>query len=135
MLLGEALYKQLTTATLTTHLGSTAIYPIVIEEKKGLPAVTYQEISETRVHAMGADPGLAYPRYQISCWSTAYPQVKAMADAVRSILQDFSTKLGGAAGMDIQRIFFENEVDLWDVNPMTNKIIYHVAQDYIIWHS
>lgn len=135
MELGEALYKQLTTATLTTELGSTAIYPIMIPQKKGLPAVTFQEISETRVHAMGADPGLAYPRYQISCWSTSYKQVKAMANAARSVLQDFSTKLGGAAGVDVQRIFFENEVDLWDINPMTNAMIYHVAQDYIIWHS
>lgn len=135
MELGEAIYKQLSTATLTTKLGSTAIYPIVIPQGKALPAVTYQEISETRIHAMGADPGLVYPRYQISYWSTDYKQVKVLSKAGRQVLQDFSTRLGGAAGVNVQRIFFDNEVDLWEVDPVTKQMIYHVVQDYLIWHS
>ena len=135
MLLHEALYKQLTTATLTTQLGSTAIYPIVIPQGKDTPAVTYQEISESPVHAMGADPSLMHPRFEISSWSSSYKQAKIIADSVKSVLRDFgSTKLGGAvAGVEVQRIFFENETDFLDVDVQTGTMTYHVAQDYIIW--
>lgn len=135
MLLHEALYKQLTTATLTTKLGSTAIYPIMIPQGVDLPAVTYQEISESPVHAMGADPALMFPRFEISSWSSSYKQVKIIADSVKSVLRDFgSTKLGGAAaGVEVQRIFFENETDFLDVDRETGTMTYHVAQEYIIW--
>ncbi len=135
MLLHEALYNQLSTATLTTKLGSTAIYPIIIPQGVDLPAVTYQEISETPIHAMGADPDLMYPRFEISSWSSSYTQVKIIADAVKSVLQDFgSTKLGGVtAGVEVQRIFFENETDFLDVDRETGTMTYHVAQEYIIW--
>lgn len=134
MLLHEALYKQLTTATLTTTLGSTAIYPIVIPQGLDLPAVTYQEISESPIHTMIEDPTLMYPRFQISSWSSSYTQVKLVADAVKAVLRDFgSTKLGGAAGVEVQRIFFENETDFLDVDAQTGTMTYHVAQEYIIW--
>ncbi len=137
MLLHEALYKQLTTATLTTKLGSTAIYPIMIPQGVNLPAVTYQEISESPVHAMGADPSLMFPRFEISSWSSSYKQVKIIADSVKSVLRDFgSTKLGGAAaGVYVQRIFFENETDFLDIDRETGTMTFHVAQDYIIWSA
>ena len=133
MTLGEALYTKLSTGTLTTQLGSTNIYPMVIPQGSTLPVVTYQEISEPWVHAMGSDPGLRTPRYQISTWSTSYSQVKSIAKTVRSLLQDFTGNLGGS--VPVQRIFFDNETDLSVVDSMTQEITYHVAQDYIVWHT
>ena len=131
--LGEALYRQLSTATLTTQLGSTAIYPLVAPQGKTLPYITYQQISEPRIHASMKDPGLQSPRVQISQWSSSYEQVKLLADKTRNVLQDFSGNLGG--GMAVQRIFFDNEVDLLDMDSEAGKLTYHTAQDYIIWYS
>ena len=133
MTLGEALYTKLSTGTLTTSLGSTNIYPMVIPQESTLPAVTYQEISEPWVHAMGNDPGLRSPRYQVSIWSTTYNQVKSVVKIVRELLQDFTGNLGGS--VPVQRIFFEDETDLSVVNSVTQEITYHVAQDYLIWHT
>ncbi len=133
MELHEAIYKQLSTATLTTQLGSTAIYPMVIPQGKALPAVTYQQISEVWSHTMGVDPGIRTSRYQLSYWSTSYKQVKLLADKGRNVLQDFSGDLGGS--VTVQRIFFDNEVDLSDIDPETKLPIFHIAQDFIIWHA
>jgi len=133
MKLGEALYKQLSTATLTTQLGSTAIYPVIAPQGKALPYVTYSQISETRIHAMTADPGIQQTRYQISSWSSDYAQVKLLGDKVRAVLQDFSGSLGGSVG--VQRIFFDNEVDLSEIDSQTKRPTYQIAQDYIIWYS
>jgi len=133
MELGEALYKQLSTATLTTALGSTAIYPLIAPQGKALPYVLYQGISEIRMHAMGSDPGLQWCRYQISYFSSSYKQMKALADKGRTVLQDFSGDLGGSVA--VQRIFFDNEVDLSSVDEMTKKVVFHTAQDYLIWYS
>lgn len=133
MTLGEALYTKLSTGTLTTSLGSTNIFPMVIPQESPLPAVTYQEISEPWVHAMGSDPGLRSPRYQISIWSTSYSQAKSISKTVRTLLRDFTGNLGGS--VPVQRIFFENEQDFSITDSVTQEVTYHVAQDYLIWHT
>ena len=133
MSLNEALYKQLSTATLTTQLGSTAIYPMVAPQGKALPYVTYHQISEMRVHAMVSDPGIERCRYRLSFWSTSHKQVKLLADKGREVLQNFSGNLGGSVA--IQRIFFDEEVDMMAIDNETQKITYRTDQDYILWYS
>ena len=133
MSLNDALYKQLSTATLTTQLGSTAIYPVVAPQGKALPYVTYQQISEVRIHAMLSDPGIQSCRYRFSFWSTSHKQVKRLADKGREVLQDFSGNLGGTVA--VQRIFFDNEVDMHAIDLQTKEVTYRTDQDYIVWYS
>jgi len=131
MRIEEALYKQLSTATLTTSLGSTNIYPMVIPQGSTLPAVVYQEVSQTWIHAMQKDPGLRHSRYQISSFATSFSEIKVVSDKVRQVLQDFSSNLGGS--VNVQRIFFENSVDFQDIDPETKEVCYHTVQDYTFW--
>jgi len=133
MNLEEALYKQLSTATLTTQLGSTAIYPMIAPQGKALPYVTYQQISEIPTHAMHKDPSVKWTRYQLSYWSSSVKQARSLANAGRNILRDFSGSLGG--GVNVQRIFYDNEVHLPEIDSQTKKITYQIAQDFLIWYT
>lgn len=135
MNIDQSLIKQLSTATLTTQLGSTAIYPEVIPQNRSMPAVTIQLISEIPVHASIADSLLKYSRFQVSSWATSMSKVKAVSMAVESVLKDFSGNLGGAGGVLVQRIFLDNTVSLPDINPQTGGITRHVAKDFIIWYT
>ncbi len=123
--------KLANTAPATTILGSTKIYPMVIPQGVALPAITYSQISDPREHAMVGDPNIMHPRYQVSSWSTSYSQVKSLAYQVRLALQDLQT----STGTNIHRVFFENEIEMSEVDPMSKEITFHIAQDYIIWWS
>jgi len=106
---------------------------MVAPQGKALPYVTYQQISETPTHAMGADPSLKWSRYQISYWSSAGPQVRRLANAGKDVLRDFSGSLGGSVA--VQRIFYDNEVTLPEIDSENKKATYHIAQDYLIWYT
>ena len=135
MELGEALYTKLSGTAGVSALVSTRIYPVVVPQNGSLPCITYQQISEPWAHAMGTDPGIRSPRYQISAWSTSYSQVKSVAKQVRTALQDFTGTMGGAGGIAVQRVFFEGETDMSDVDPESQAVTHHVAQDFIFWWS
>lgn len=135
----QSLIKQLSTATLTTQLGSTAVYMNIIPEGKALPAVTVARISETSVHASIADAPVKTTLVQISAWSTSLAQVENIAAKIDSVLKDFSGKLGGNDGILVQRAFLENTVDLYDIDRLTNmrneRITWQIAKDFLIWYT
>lgn len=125
----EALYSILTGASALTALVGTRIGPAGFFQEPTGSYVTYQLISGPVVHTMGADPGLASPRFQVTAWALGrnYAGAKAIAAQIRAALRDYS---GIAAGVTVQRAFLENEVDLGYDGLATG-----VAQDYTIWHE
>jgi len=129
--IGEAIYGRLNGYAGLTALSSARIYPIVAPQGAKLPFVTFQQISGPRVHAMSHDPGLTYPRYQVSAWSTKYSNCLAMAKQIRLALQDWTS----TTTLNIQRVFHDGEVDLSDNDPQTKDVIYHRANDFIVWYS
>jgi len=93
------------------------------------PYAVVQRISRPRVHAMGSDPGLCSPRFQVSAWSNAsYDEARKVADAVIGAIQDYS---GTAKSTTIHRIFFEGDRD--DYDPDTKE--HGVLMDFIVWHD
>jgi len=128
----KGIYARLTGQSGVTNLVRTNIYPGIAPLNASFPYLTYFKVSGPRIHAMKSDPGLACPRIQVSTWSTSYSQLKAIALQVRTALQDFS---GTTGGVTFQRIFFENEYDLPEVDIKAKKIYHHIAQDYIAWNS
>lgn len=132
MKLGEAIYYHLSKSTELAALIDARIYPIVIPQNGKLPCVVYQQISSPWIHAMGVDPDLRHPRYQISIFATSYSQVKNIAEKTRELLQDYKENIGG---LEIQRIFFENEIDLHDIDLLDQSGTYRITQDYIIWYG
>lgn len=128
----QGIYARLTGQTGITDLVGTRIYPGVAPLNASFPYLIYLKTSGARIHAMKADPGLAWPHVQISSWSTSYSQVKAIALQVKTALRDFS---GSTGKMTFQRIFFDNEGDTADVDLKTMSIKYQIIQDYTVWHN
>ncbi|MEW5921568.1 MAG: DUF3168 domain-containing protein [Bacillota bacterium] len=131
MVIEEALYAYLSSHVGLTALVGSRIYPLVMPQGTTLPAVTFSKVSGPRVHAMQHDAGLAYPRFQVSCWGSTYKQAKEVAAQVRAALQDFKGTMGGPGGAEVSGVFLEDETDLYEPNTQ----IYHVALDFIIWHN
>ena len=130
MFIEEAIYSYLSGHAGLTALTGTRIYPLVMPQNTILPAVTFSKVSGPRVHAMQKDTSTAYPRFQVSCWGSAYKQAKEVAAQVRAALQDYKGTMGGAGGVAVGGVFLEDENDLYE--PGTQ--VYHVALDFIIWH-
>lgn len=128
----QAIYSQLKATAGVTALSSYRIYPMASPQGALFPHVIYQQISNTPVHAMIADPKIRRYRFQLSCWATSFTGVVALSTQVKSALRD-KTGVIGTSNFNVQRIFFDNEYDLTDVNPETEKIIFHRAQDYLVW--
>ncbi len=131
MFIEEALYSYLSGHAGLTNLVGTRIYPLVMPQNISLPAATFSKVSGPRVHAMQKDAGMAYPRFQVSCWGITYKSTKEVAAQVRAALQDFKGTMGGAGGVVVGGVFIQDENDLYE--PGTH--VYHVALDFIIWHD
>lgn len=135
MQIGEALYSKLSTTTTLTALVSTKIYPMSAPQSAALPFVTYEESYGEWPHAMSRDPGITMKRMELTSWSTGYAQVHSIALQVRKALQDYSGTMGGTGGVPVQRIFMEQEVDVQDVDPTDQRVLYAVTQSFLIWHT
>jgi len=128
----QGIFARLSGQTGVTNLVDKKIYAGVAPQGVGLPYITFFKVSESQPHAMIGDPSILRPRIQVSCWSTDYSQIKSIASAIRTALQDYSATTGG---ITFQRILYEDETNITEVDPDTNKIIYQVAQDYFAWHN
>lgn len=108
----EALYTIATQGPTVGPLIGTRCYPVTLPQAPSYPAMTYQQISEPRAHAMGSDPGLVHPRFQL----TAFAKTRTAAqDLAAAIITDFSRQRGTIAGVTIQDILVEDRHDLpWD---------------------
>ena len=131
MVIEEAIYTYLSNHAGLTALVSTRIHPLIMPQSTVLPAVTFSKVSGPRVHAMQQDAGLAYPRFQVSCWGATYKSAKDVAAQVRAALQDFKGTMGGVGGVVVSGVFIQDENDLYE--PGTQ--VYHIALDFVIWHE
>ena len=138
--LEESIYKHLAATAGVTGLVSTRIYPVIAPQGESLPYIVYQKIVEIPVHAMSADPEIRNRRYQFTILAETYSSVSAISIQVKSALQDYQTSISGllgdgTSGASVQRIFFEAETDLHDLEPKTMDNIFVRAQEYEFWAS
>jgi hypothetical protein len=125
----EAIFGKLRNTAAVTAICSTRISPGIIEYGVPLPAIAYFQVSDPRDHAMGRDPNVGHPRFQIDIYSTSFAQMKALGNAVRNSLRDYTGSTWGR----IQRMFYEGQLEFVDVDPETKLVTHRAAQDYIIW--
>lgn len=123
-----AIYNRLSNFSALTSLVSTRIYPGIAPQNTAIPYVTYQQISNESISAMGADTGLERPRFQVDSWSTSPLEADNVAIQVKSALQRYE---GTLEGTTIQVIFLENDVDIYD----HEAGIHHVSTDFEINHG
>lgn len=129
MALEEVLYTRLTTATGVSSLVSTRVRPMRLKQNETLPAITFQRISRTSIHKMGADAALAPKRVQVRSWADTYSGAKALSDEVRLALSRWSTATG------MHHAFLLNEIDLTEEDKGEDEVLFSVLQDFRFWHE
>lgn len=125
----EAIFGKLSNTRAVTTLCSTRIYPGYIDYYVKLPAVSFNLLYDPRVHAMGSDPNIGSPRYEVNIFSTSLTQMRTLSNAVMNALRDYSGSTWGT----IQRIFYEGKTEFIDIDPETNRVAHRAAQDYTVW--
>ena len=85
------------------------IYPLVIPNDADLPAVAYQRTSGGRLQGHGGPTGHATARIQVTAQAADYADAKAIAGAVRDLLDGYRGTLGGVC--EVFACGVENEVD------------------------
>ena len=135
MLIEEALIKFLLAQTfVTTYLTSSddtkRLYPVIAPQNVTAPYIVVFKVDGPRDHSHEGSSHLANPRFQLSIYSTTYAEAKAIAAAVQAVLEGYTGTMGGAGGVDVNGVFYENETDLYEEETK----LFHVAVDYKMWH-
>ncbi|QJD87900.1 tail completion protein gp17 [Cohnella herbarum] len=102
------------------------IYPGWFPEKVEYPAVAFLEVSGVSHH----DIAVGYPRYQFSCFSPRYLEVKAVSSELRKNLQRYKGMMGSSR---IIQIVWEGSREMYE--PETK--LHHIATDFkiIYWEE
>ena len=124
----QALYTKLTATSAITDLTSTRIYPLELPQDCTKPALVYQRIETDAISAFGQDLSTVRVRVQITCWSTTFNEVMALAVAVKNALTRWS---GTYDNIVIQDTFLDSEYEDNDWVTNQNGII----QEYIVWFT
>lgn len=130
MAIDDAIYAQAAShAGLQALIGTPPrLYPATAPQNAVAPYVVVQQISGVRVHAMGADPGVAHPRFQFTAWALTDTAAKAVAVQVMAC---YSRWRGTVAGTEVLDCFLENELGL-GLDP--DAKLYQRVVDFLLWH-
>jgi len=134
--LSKAIYSRLTGYTTLTNLVGTKISPMEAKDTWKLPYVTYQIVSDPPTHAMLSDATIYNPLVQIDAWGETYSSVKNIAKQIKLRLRDYGgTITVSSTSLTIQRIFYEGETEMKEIDMETNSVTYRIMQEYRIWHD
>jgi len=124
----QAIYNILSNDAIVTALTSSRIYPSVVPQDKGLPAITYERISSMRHYAMGTDPGVSETVLEITAISTS---VSTVGDLSNRIRESLSRNTGSHASINIIDIYIDNESQTY----FSDLETYEIISQYVILHD
>lgn len=114
----------------------TRAYPLVLPQAPTLPAVRYQRISTVRATYRQLSTGRAIyakPRFQVDCFATTPAGAKALADAVRGVLDGYA---GEVAAVIIGSVALEDEAAEMETDVgLGGAPIYRQRLDFLIGHA
>lgn len=119
---------------LVTYLGKelkVKLYPLVLPLKAVLPAITYQQVSGSRIHTLRGDCNVAHPRYQFDCWSSLHGEAQDLAHNLEMALGNYHGTMGGTGGVVVEATVLDNKLD--DYDPETER--FRVIVDVFIWYE
>lgn len=126
-----AIMTLLRATTGVTALVGDRIYFVQSPQDTGKPYIVISKVDAPRLHSHEGADGIAHPRFQFSIFDEHYGDCKAVAAAIQAALQGYSGTMGGAGGVAVNGVFYEDENDFYE----ESSGLYHVACDYIIWHK
>lgn len=129
MIIEQAIREELLLNDALTALVSKRIYYVNAPQDVKVPYIIIIKVSGPRVQSHDGMSHLVNARVQVSIFGSTYKDCKQIAQQVQSSLAAFSGVMGG--GMEVGNILYINETDFYE----TNTLLYHVAQDYMIWHK
>ncbi len=125
----DGLFSFLSGEQTISDLVGSRIFPLKLPQAVTYPAVTYQRIDTERIRSFGGPSGLAHSRIQLDLWDKTYSGVKALADAVRRVLDGFKGLMGAE---DIGGVSLLSDSD----SPFESGVeVFRLSQDYSIWHK
>ena len=124
------LTARLKAAAGVTALVGTKTFPVMAPDKTELPYITYQTISDQSInHATGATEGNR-DRIQVDCWGATYAAAKALAEAVKEALKNWTDTTGSP---HITSCHYQDGTDLPEQPTPGQEIRRHrVSQDYFL---
>ena len=125
----EELQTYLLTQTGLTDLVGQRIYPATLPQDTINPAVSYEVTNDSPEHTMSSDAdNPRKPLITYNVWADTYPSGQAVAEQIRTALMD---KTGTLTTRVLQRIFWENQYDLYEDDTDTH----HIVVDFIVWYT
>lgn len=103
------------------------VYPMVLPQGCVPPAITYQLISNPQHHVIP----VGFPRMQTTCWAESHQAARELAAAVVDACQRFKGTMGGAGGITVINVKFEDDRDMTvEPAPVDGKRLYQVPVDF-----
>lgn len=134
MTLEQAIYNKLSGTAAIAALVANRIYAINAPENEPNPCITFSLASEDYLHAMGTDPAIYHPIYQVQCWGNTYDSATDLSETVITALQDFTGVMGTSGeltGVTVQRIFLQSRDQ--DYDPVSES--HSINLTFEIWHT
>lgn len=129
----SAIYEILKADSPVVTLVSSRIYPIYLAQNCTMPAITYQQVSGDREYTVEGAIGMVQGRFQVNCWDDDYAGARALSEAVRIALEDWS---GTKNSRKIHTIFLDDEGDIPQITP-GNEVLRRQGKrlDFIVWFN
>lgn len=94
---------------------SNRVYPTILPHDVTFPAITYQRISDPRLHSADGADRLVAARYQVTTFAQRFDQMKVAANQVRLALDGWSGTMGDHDVARVQHLggrdAFERDAD------------------------
>ena len=114
-----AIFSALTNESSISDIVAARVYAMFAPQTTELPYIIYQQISAIRDHTLDGPSGYTDSRYQLTCWATTYELAKQLFEAVRIFFDGYHATV---AGVNIQYVQFENELDTFAKQPGVDVI-------------
>lgn len=120
MSIHSAIYTLLTGNAAINTATDGEIYPALIAQDAGYPAIAFNEISTFPIEALAADTDIMKSRFQfdIIAEQAAYETLKDIGDAVRVLFQRYQGTVDGTEILDVE---FDNRSE--DFNETTRIFV------------
>ena len=107
--IAAAIVSILTSDATVSGIVSSRVYPLFVPQNATIPAITYQNIVSPRVHTLGSVDDMVPALYQLNCWAETMEGARALSEAVRGALNNYSGTVGGVV---IQAVHITDEDDM-----------------------
>lgn len=106
------------------------LYPYKLPQNCTLPAVSFQDISETRTQSYGEASALPFPRYQFTITGGTVDSVKQVEEALNSCLDGYQGTMGtGSYITEVEAVILKNRITNNDIDlPIFQRMLDYVIQ-------